>query len=116
MGAEELKSKYGFPTSECLLGIDQQPNYNCDYIDKVIKDFNVTLRNVLGEIDSADITDEDKKNIKWYTNDFENFVDNFEELRSRLQNLRDWGQQWKILAKELLSELPEEAQNRYINI
>lgn len=115
MGTEELKTKYGFPTSEGLLGIDQQPNYNCDYIDKVIKDFNVTLRNVLGEIDSADITDGDKKNIKWYTNDFEDFVDHFEELRSRLENLRDWGKQWKTLAKELLSELPDETQKKYIN-
>lgn len=114
--ADDLKSKYGFPTSEGLLNIDQQPDPNCDYIDSVIKDLKITFRNVIGEIDSSDISDQDKKNIKSYANDFENYVDNFEELRTRIENLRDWGQQWKTLAKEMLGDLSKENQEKYLNI
>lgn len=113
---EDLKRKHGFPTSEGLLSIDQQPEANCDYINNVIKDLKTTFRNVIGEIDSSDISDQDKKNIKWYVDEFENYVDNFEELRTRMENLRDWGQQWKTLAKEMLRDLPKESQEKYLNI
>lgn len=32
---------------------------------------------------------------------------NFEDIRSKVENLRDWGEQWKALAKDLFNELLE---------
>lgn len=31
----------------------------------------------------------------------------FEDIRSKVENLRDWGEQWKALAKDLFNELLE---------
>lgn len=31
----------------------------------------------------------------------------FEDIQSKVENLRDWGEQWKALAKDLFNELLE---------
>lgn len=39
----------------------------------------------------------------------------FEDIRSRVENLRDWGGQWKILAKDLFDELMKINNDKTIN-
>ena len=42
-------------------------------------------------------------------------VDYLEELRSRVDNIRQWGQQWKDLAKEMFEFLPKEQQEMFVS-
>lgn len=109
-----MKKAKNVNASEELFGINKQPIENCPYIDECIRDLKTTYRNVISEIYSADIEDSVKKDIKWYAEEIENYADNFDELRSRIEDLRDWGEQWKTLAKQMFIDLPKEEQDKYI--
>lgn len=48
------------------------------------------------------------KDVKYYSKSIKSDVDSyFEDIQSKVENLRDWGEQWKALAKDLFNELLE---------
>lgn len=50
----------------------------------------------------------DEEDVKYYSKSIKSDVDSyFEDIRSKVENLRDWGEQWKALAKDLFNELLE---------
>lgn len=52
--------------------------------------------------------DGDEEDVKYYSKSIKSDVDSyFEDIRSKVENLRDWGEQWKALAKDLFNELLE---------
>jgi hypothetical protein len=54
------------------------------------------------------IMDGDEEDVKYYSKSIKSDVDSyFEDIRSKVENLRDWGEQWKALAKDLFNELLE---------
>lgn len=93
-------------TSEEYLKLPKQPKESCPIIDLFIKtalEINRDLKDILSNYDDTLFVD-----IKNVVNDVEwntrNLESNFEELRDQCIALRDWGQSWKDLAKELLEK------------
>lgn len=66
-------------TSEAIFNIRKPVDYMCSDIDSHIKDISI------------------KSDVDSY----------FEDIRSKVENLRDWGEQWKVLAKDLFNKLLE---------
>lgn len=60
--------------------------------------------------------DGDEEDVKYYSKSIKSDVDSyFEDIRSKVENLRDWGEQWKVLAKDLFDELMKVNSNKAIN-
>jgi hypothetical protein len=60
--------------------------------------------------------DGDEEDVKYYSKSIKSDVDSyFEDIRSRVENLRDWGEQWKVLAKDLFDELMKVNNDKTIN-
>lgn len=109
----EYKAK-GANTSEELFGIDQQPEENCPYINKCISDISISYKDVKSELKQAE--DEALASLlEWGIDGMHESVEYLEELRSRINNLRQWGQQWKDLAKEMFELLPKEQQKTFVS-
>lgn len=104
----------GAKTSEELFGIDQQPEENCPYIDKCVGDISIAYKDVKSELRQAEDS-ELASSLEWGIDGMHESVDYLEELRSRINNLRQWGQQWKDLAKEMFELLPKEQQEMFVS-
>ena len=86
-------------TSEAIFNIRKPVDYMCSDIDSHIKDI---------ETQCDYIMDGDEEDVKYYSKSIKSDVDSyFEDIRSKVENLRDWGEQWKVLAKDLFNKLLE---------
>lgn len=100
MTLEFLKNKTQ-KTSEYIFDIISPEDYMCPCIDKMIKEVKSNCREIL-----SSIKDQDMSSIEFYTSIIKDDTESdLEELRSRIDHLRDWGEQWKTLAKNLYDEL-----------
>lgn len=79
----------------------------CSDIDSHIKDI---------ETQCDYIMDGDEDDAKYYSKSIKSDVDSyFEDIRSKVEKLRDWGEQWKVMAKDLFDELMKVNSNKAIN-
>ena len=84
-------------TSEAIFNIRKPVDYMCSDIDSHIKDI---------ETQCDYIMDGDEEDVIYYSKSIKSDVDSyFEDIRSKVENLRDWGEQWKVLAKDLFNKL-----------
>lgn len=104
----------GAKTSEELFDIDQQPEENCPYINKCISDISAAYKDIRSELRQAEDS-ELADSLEWDVDSIYESVNYLEELRSRINNLRQWGQQWKDLAKDMFELLPKEQQETFIS-
>lgn len=91
-------------TSEAILGIVEQPEPTCPDIDKAIKE----LDNLISMCRHSEKMDENElrsvvESVDW---ELPSIIEAFEELRRANQSIREWGQEWKEKAKELLEANP----------
>lgn len=94
-------------TSEAIFNIRKPVNYMCSDINNYIKDIRAQCDYMM---------DGDEKDVKYYSKSIKSDVDSyFENIRSRVENLRDWGEQWKVLAKDLFDELMKINNDKTIN-
>lgn len=94
-------------TSEAIFNIRKPVNYMCSDINNYIKDIRAQCDYMM---------DGDEKDVKYYSKSIKSDVDSyFEDIRSRVENLRDWGEQWKVLAKDLFDELMKINNDKTIN-
>ena len=115
MGAiDSLKKKHSC-TSEQIFDLSRQPDDNCPFIDSLIKDINIDHNYLKRVIDDLEIEKSEKGDLYDYS-DIDNIVDGLENLRSRIEELREWGNQWKTLAKEMFDRLPDDIRNEFQNI
>ena len=109
---ELLKKRLEVDTSEKLFDIDKQPGQQCPTINKMqanVKDgcreieiYCKDLRSVEGaESLSSDI----ESSVSYYMSDK---IDELEDLRKEIENIRQWGQGWKDLAKSILNNAKKE--------
>lgn len=79
----------------------------CSDIDSHIKDI---------EIQCDYIMDRDEGDVIYYSKSIKSDVDSyFKDIRSKVENLLDWGEQWKVLAKDLFDELMKVNSNKAID-
>jgi len=89
MRLDEVKRKTGSTTEE-ILGINEQPEPNCPFIDSFIEDIKKHLIYVHVDPKSHRL--------------FLDLIEALEEIRDRFTQLRDWGQDWKDITKNLLEK------------
>lgn len=100
MKVEEAKVKYEVKTSEDLFGIIHPPEHQCKNIDKIIKTINGIYKSTdnprkLEEDDIVDLLND----INY---DLYHMDDDIEDIRKALEEVREWGQQWKDKCKEII--------------
>ena len=62
------------------------------------------------------IMDRDEGDVIYYSKSIKSDVDSyFKDIRSKVENLLDWGEQWKVLAKDLFDELMKVNSNKAID-
>jgi len=107
-----LKKRLEIDTSEKMFDIDKQPEQQCPTINKMqanikdccneIESYCKDLRNIEGaESLSSDI----ESSVSYYMWDK---ISELEDLRKEIENIRQWGQSWKDLAKSILNNTKEE--------
>lgn len=98
---QELKEQHNCETSDDLLDILSPPDYQCGNIDSIFK--KVSIIEKLSNYKHDD--EEELKNkldeINYYIRDFE---DELEDLRTAIDDVRRWGQDWKSKAKEMIEK------------
>lgn len=89
--------------SEEVFGIKQPVDYQCKTIDAYIEKVNKALSYVsdLDSVSSADDAKDLQFEIEYYLGDLDG---DLEEIRRTFEKLRDWGQEWKELAKTVIKE------------
>lgn len=109
---ELLKKRLNVKTSEELFDIKTQPNQQCPFINKMqanmkdgcneIERYCKDLRSIEGAESLASDID---SSLSYYMSDK---VFELEELRKEIENIRQWGQNWKDLAKLILNNTKKE--------
>jgi ABC-type phosphate transport system ATPase subunit len=104
----QFKAELKINTSEELFGITPQVLDQCNNIDSIIGTLNKTYKEIqyyvrtLNSIDDINDVARVAKDIDWESSNI--IVDKeLETLRSNIQLLRMWGQEWKDLAKSILN-------------
>lgn len=100
MNIEQAKEKVNVRTSEQLFGIPTPPEHQCKNIDKVIK----TIKAIHKSTDNPRKMDEDEliELVNDIHYDLHGIDDDIEAIRSALEDVREWGQQWKNKCKEII--------------
>lgn len=103
---DEAKQSYHPYTSEALLGLSEPPEHQCSNIDEVINRVKGALKNC--DYSRDYIKDEDLSNAESYADDVYHELydldDAVEKIRTEIENVRAWGQEWKDLAKKMLND------------
>lgn len=107
---DELKEELEIGTSEELFGIIPQVSDQCENIDSIIYTLNKVYKEIqyhvrtLNSLDDINDVASVAKDIDWESSDM--IVDKeLEILRSNIQLLRMWGQEWKSLTKAILDNI-----------
>lgn len=93
-------------TSEDVLGITKPPEYQCSYIDSVI----MGVKDSQETIQDADyyIRWEEFNKVEKYVNNleanFKGMSEELEDVRQSIIELRQWGDEWKMIAKWLVEK------------
>jgi len=95
-------------SSEKDFGVSEQPCVTCPMINSVIKSINSALCNIKGW--DYDPTIEDLKDkCSNVEDDLWSLVSEMEDIRKNVELIREWGQEWKDLAKSFDKKLMETA-------
>lgn len=97
---DEVKVKYQVKTSEELFGIASPPEHQCKNIDKIIK----IVKGIQKSTDNPRKLDEDElvDLVNDINYDLYRIDDDIEDIRKALEEVREWGQQWKNKCKEII--------------
>ena len=109
---ELLKQRLNAKTSEELFDINNQPKQQCPTINKMqanvkdgcneIESYCKDLRNVEG---AESLASDIESSVSYYMWDK---ISELEDLRKEIENIRQWGQFWKDLAKSILNNTKKE--------
>lgn len=104
---EKLKCETGKSTSEELFNIMKQEDNQCPYIDTVLTMVEWANGHIEDGFKSHTYEDvlEYLKSCKYELSDI---PCELEKIRESIINIRAWGEEWKNMAKYLLTTLPEE--------
>ena len=110
----QIKEITGIETTEKLLGLENYIPDTCPFIDKAKK----IVKNIEREVSTnSKWSEEDYKNAVEYTESYISDIDTeLEDLRSLNENLRKWGQSWKIFAKEMMQRMMKKDLDLFLSI
>ena len=100
---DDLVIELKLTCSEDLFDIEYPPEHQCSKIDSVVRDIN-SAEKALDRALKYDDRDDIIEYVDEAKSDLYNMTYELEELREAIIGVRDWGQQWKDLCKELLDE------------
>ena len=87
----------------------KEPKHACPFIDKAIKNFKcqeIEISSICASLKGCDALAESADNILHSFNCLD-FIETLEELRSKCEDLREWGKYWELRAEKLEEELNE---------
>lgn len=87
----------------------KEPKQACPLIDKAIKNFKcqeIEISSICASLKGCDALTESADSILHSFNSID-FIETLEELRSRCEDLREWGKHWESKAEKLEEELDE---------
>ncbi|MGL4895922.1 MAG: hypothetical protein ACRC47_13900 [Shewanella sp.] len=97
-------------SSENILGMVEPYDYQCEYIDAMINSCNEAIT-----LQTAAVLAHEKQTVIQANLEslrrIEHFPEQLEEFRTAIECVREWGEQWKKLAKGLLNEYEPERLN-----
>ena len=105
-GFEKIKEVCGVVASEQLFGFQFAPEHQCQFIDELIKSSNSLERAAasIGKSDEISEAQSTAKDIEW---EISGFHDKLEKMRKKIEMLREWGENWKRVAKKIGERHPE---------
>lgn len=108
---EQIKTEHNLKSSEQIFNIEEEIPLQCPRIDSFIEDSR-EMENHVDKINRL-INNDTEINKPYTKREIEILLlyittlrNQFEELRTACDNLRTRGHQWKILAKRLFDEIP----------
>jgi len=104
-GFERIKEVCSVNSSEDLFGFSVAPEHQCAFIDDLIK-LSDSLDRMAASISKTDDISEAHsiaKDIEWEASSIH---DKMEKLRKKIEALREWGQNWKRVAKNIGERYP----------
>lgn len=105
-GFEKIKEVCEVNSSEQLFGFVHAPEYQCQFIDEMIKTANWSERMAASMGKTDDISDAQSiaHDIEW---EISSLHDKLEKMRKKIEALRTWGENWKRVAKTIGERHPE---------
>lgn len=97
---DDLKKITGL-SSEGLFGIKSPASYTCPKINDLISNTNTNFKFAKRCIESGDYDD----GIYYAELMRDDTVETVEDIRTKMGNVREWGEEWKDLAKNLFNAL-----------
>lgn len=101
-------------SSEAELDLPEQPGDTCPMVDSVISMIKGAER-VMEGYERLDKPDDLKEVIDGIERELfpwsEDAEDKLESIRAHVTDIREWGQAWKDLAKDLIAEKAKKAEN-----
>ena len=97
-------------SSECKLGIIEPHDYQCTFIDSMIIDSKEAIKfqtQAVVAMEKQTIIQANKESLRR----IERFPDKLEDFRTAIEDVREWGNQWKNLAELLLEKYEPEKLN-----
>jgi hypothetical protein len=97
---EDYKIEHKINRSEDIFDISNPPEYQCKKIDELVD----KVKSIHKRSSKYDRMEEDELkdalfDINWESDGLEKEV---EELRTAIENVRQWGQEWKDFCKKLI--------------
>ena len=109
---ELLKIKLQALTTEDLFDLSKQPEQQCPTINKMqanVKDGCNEIESYCNDLRSVEgaetIASDIESSLSYYMWDK---ISELEDLRKEIENIRQWGEEWKNFAKTFLNKLKEE--------
>ncbi|WP_299831588.1 hypothetical protein [uncultured Metabacillus sp.] len=98
----KIKDEYGVGRTEEIFGINDPVEYQCDFITK-IKD-RVGSIEVEADVKRRDEDDLEVLSDKLHSIRYEVYglEDDIEKIRGAIEDVREWGTQWKELCKKII--------------
>lgn len=96
----KIKDEYGCATTEELFSLNDPVPYQCSFIDEVVK----KVKSIQKDLNyyRHDEKDDLVHRLDSISYDIGNLDDEINEIRSSIEEVREWGNQWKDLCKKVI--------------
>lgn len=102
---EDLKSLRNIKTSEELFDLQAPVDYQCPNFDRVVSGINAASKALeysrWDDKEDVEVALDKISDVEW---SLSGLVDEVENLRTAIEEVRDWGVEWKEFAKRIIED------------